>query len=245
LETLSHPLGEKLVLPGIFVKGEYYAMHRDTQPQQVPKQLKLTAKVFEHMKDTIGTMRAEQGGILGGNRKTGEVTFFFFDDTGSQSGVSYTPNISLLNTVIKKHWKPNGIEYMGSIHTHPPFITHLSPGDETYAKRILDAMVDLPYLLAPIALSIPDTGSFSLFPYAVERDGNGIRIIEQELVVGGEAVTFERGSTSIPEFIYEFFRSRAGRALLAAIGFTAVGIASLAGSAIYAARAVRSQRAEK
>jgi|GEM_PF-5093254 len=220
-------------------------MHRNTQPQKVPKQLKLTAKVFEHVKDTIGTMRAEQGGILGGDRKTGEVTFFFFDDTGSQSCVSYTPNISLLNTVIKKHWKPNGIDYMGSIHTHPPFINHLSPGDETYAQRILDAMVDLPYLLAPIALSIPDTGSFSLFPYAVERDGDGIRIIEQELVVGDKAVTFERHRTSIPEFIYEFFRSREGRGFLATIGFAAVGIASLAGAAIYAIQALRSKKKGK
>lgn len=204
----------------------------------VPKQLKMKPEVYTHIRDTIGNMKAEQGGILGGDRATGEVNFFFFDDTGEQSGVSYTPNIATLNTVIKKHWKPNGIEFMGSIHTHPPVINHLSAGDEVYAKRILDAMTGLPYLLAPIAISAQDAGSFSLYPYAVTRDGGGIRIVEQELVVGGEVVTFEQ--PKVPEFAYDFFRSRE---LLAALGLAAIGVTGLAGAGFITSRLHRNQRA--
>jgi hypothetical protein len=159
----------------------------DTQsPQLPPQQLRLTSRVYEHIRDTIGTKHAEQGGILGGNRETGEVTAYFFDDTGERSGVSYSPNNQLLNAVIKK-WADENIEYIGSVHTHPPYITSLSAGDEAYAKRIIRKL-DLRYLLTPIAMSIPDTGEFTIHPYAVVREDDGTRIIKQELVIDGKVM---------------------------------------------------------
>src|SRR6266566_1167518 len=91
-----------------------------TTPQQVPDTLHLTPAVLTQIKETIGSRKAETGGILGGNRTTGEVTHFCFDEVPQErSGVAYTPNIAALNSVIKGEWKPQGIEFLGSVHSHP------------------------------------------------------------------------------------------------------------------------------
>src|SRR6266700_5890888 len=74
---------------------------------QSPKQLRMTPQVFAAICGTIGTRRAETGGILGGNRQTGEVTHFFFDETPRHnSGGLYVPNNNVLNDVRKNQWKP-------------------------------------------------------------------------------------------------------------------------------------------
>ena len=51
---------------------------------QVPSQLRMTREVFDHISETIGKMKAEQGGILGGDRSTGEVTHYCFDEAASE-----------------------------------------------------------------------------------------------------------------------------------------------------------------
>src|SRR6266568_2246108 len=117
-----------------------------------PKQLHITREVFTQICRTIGSMHAEQGGILGGCRKDGkvEVTRFSFDESAnSRSGVAYTPNNAFLNKIIKQEWRPQGVDYVGSIHSHPAHCIRPSAGDETYAKRILEVL-ELPYLLVPI-----------------------------------------------------------------------------------------------
>lgn len=159
----------------------------------VPEKLHLTPEVFAQIKETIGSRKAETGGILGGNRTTSEVTHFCFDEVPHKhSSVAYTPNIALLNKVIKSEWKPQGIEYLGSVHSHPPNYRHPSFGDKIYARRILDVM-ELPYLLVPIVMTIADTGAFSLLPFAAVLDGDSVRVAQQDLIVSDEgAVVAER-----------------------------------------------------
>jgi len=125
---------------------------------------------------------------------------FFFDEVASgQSGIAYTPNNTTLNNVLKTEWRPQGIDYVGSIHSHPPYYRHPSSGDEVYAKRILEAL-DLSYLLVPIVTTIADTGTFQVHPYAAVRDGNNVEIIEQDLLIGSEPVAREiEFLLSIPE----------------------------------------------
>jgi proteasome lid subunit RPN8/RPN11 len=154
----------------------------------VPLQLHLAPHVLAAICETIGTRKAESGGILGGCRETGEVTDFFFDETPrKKTGVLYSPNTSLINEVKKTQWQPQGIDYLGSIHSHPPSFRRPSTGDEVYARRILEKL-EVPYLLVPIVTTLPDTGSFSLHPFAAVLDEGGVRIIEQELVVGGNLI---------------------------------------------------------
>jgi proteasome lid subunit RPN8/RPN11 len=170
--------------------------HNGNQPNTVPAQLKLTPAVFEHIRETIGMKKAETGGILGGCRETGEVTHFFFDEAASeQSGVAYTPNNTTLNNVLKTEWRPQGIDYVGSIHSHPPYYRRPSLGDEVYAKRILEAL-DLPYLLCPIVTTVPDTGSFTLFPFAAVNNGGNVHFVEQDLVVGEPVIICDIGKKS-------------------------------------------------
>lgn len=159
----------------------------------LPEKITLSPIVFEQIRQTIGTMPAEQGGILGGVRKPGnvEVTHFLFDEKAAdRSGVAYTPNNAFLNHVIKQEWKPQGVEYLGSIHSHPANCKRPSAGDEIYAKSILETL-ELPYLLVPIVTTLADTGKFQLHPYAAVCDGNKVEIIEQELFVGGRPVARE------------------------------------------------------
>lgn len=189
--------------------------------QQVPSQLHLTPAVFTQIKETIGSRKAETGGILGGNRKTGEVTHFCFDAVPQErSGVAYTPNNAILNKVIKSEWKPQGIEFLGSVHSHPPSYHHPSPGDETYARRILDAM-ELPYLLVPIVITIADTGAFSLLPFAAVRDGDSVRVVPQDLIVGEEGIV-------VAEHVFQRKRQDAIPwellALLSGVGLVTIGI---------------------
>lgn len=155
---------------------------------QSPKQLHMTPQVFAAICETIGTRHAETGGILGGNRQSGEVTRFFYDAAPRHnSGGLYIPNNNLLNDIRKNQWKPQGIDYLGSIHSHPLGYRRPSPGDEDYAARILEVL-EIPYLLVPIVLTLADTGSFSLYPFAAVLNEGKVRIIEQELMVGGNLI---------------------------------------------------------
>ncbi len=164
-----------------------------------PLFLQLAPTVLDQIRQTIGMLPAETGGILGGSRETGEVTHFVFDAASrEQTGVAYTPDNTFLKAIIKADWIPNGINYLGSIHSHQPYYPHPSPGDGLYARRILDAL-DLPYLLVPIVATIPDTGSFSLFPFIAVRDGAGVNFLEQELIISrGEYPFVKHGKHYLP-----------------------------------------------
>src|SRR2546421_1221179 len=190
-----------MLLPACMLKEEIMK-HTNQNSSVIPEKLTLSPFVFEQIRQTIGSMPAEQGGILGGERKPGrvEVTHFSFDEAASnRSGVAYTPNNAFLNRVIKQEWRPRGVEYVGSIHSHPAFCTRPSAGDEIYAKRILETL-ELPYLLVPIVTTIADTGKFQLHQYAAVCDGNNIEVIEQELFVGGKPVATEvHNPLRIPE----------------------------------------------
>ena len=154
----------------------------------VPKQVRMTPQVYAAICETIGTRHAETGGILGGNRESGEVTHFFFDESPNhKTSIMYEPNTARLNDVKRNQWKPQGIAYLGSIHSHPPAYLRPSLGDETSAKVILEVL-EIPYLLVPIVTTAADTGSFSLSTFAAVLDGGKVRIIEQELVVGGTLI---------------------------------------------------------
>ncbi len=158
----------------------------------VPVALNLSPSVFAQLQQTIGAHKAESGGMLGGNRTTGEVTAFHFDDTAlEQSAATYTPNHTLLTRVLKEEWKPNKIDLLGFIHSHPPSYNHPSPWDRQYAGTILESM-DLPYLLLPIIRTAVDAGAFALFPYVASRENDGVVIAKQALVVGGRPVVYEQ-----------------------------------------------------
>lgn len=151
-----------------------------------PNKMSLTPHVYRDIRETIGRLTAEHGGILGGKRNTGEVTHFHFDVTGDRNSSTYAPDINRLNLLLEKKWNPAGIDLIGFVHSHPPGFRRPSNGDEVYACRILGANTEMQYLFLPIIFSEADADKFELVPYLAVRDGNGVQIVELNLGLNTE-----------------------------------------------------------
>ena len=132
------------------------------------KTIRISKSVLKEIALTLGRKRPEQGGILGGKRRGREITHFFFDSEGARSDVTYSPDTKRLNAVTNETWRPDGIEFLGFIHTHPGASARPSGGDLDYARRILDALPKLEELLLFIATQ---GRRFEIHPWVVVRDG--------------------------------------------------------------------------
>jgi hypothetical protein len=215
--------------------------NRRTENQGVPGRFQITQTVLERIQVTIGRRKAEQGGMLGGVRATGAVTHFYFDETGKRSGAAYTPNNAHLTHVLKTQWKPKGIEFLGFVHSHPPTLQHPSGGDAVYAKRILEAM-ELPYLLTPIVTTIPDTGWFSLFPFAAVLNDTSVDFVEQDLIVEGVRIRpVKKGEQGKPMFD----KNMTDADMLVALGLAGVGLTGLVAATIATAQMLDAMRREQ
>ena len=198
--------------------------------------LYLARGVYDEIARTVGRMRAEQGGALGWREDERVVRYFQFDDTAARTGATYSPDYATLNAMFQQDWNPRGIRLAGFVHSHPPGLTRPSSGDLAYAKRILDAIPDLPYLVLPIAQTVPDTGEFGLVPFVVVRDGDAVVARQVELNVldglvtmpgevspSGRTETFDRVSDA-----YELARMARSRVVAAGLGGAAGFIEDLA-----------------
>jgi hypothetical protein len=139
--------------------------------------LKISWETLRQISDTIGTKHAETGGAFGGLESDRIATTYVFDETSRNSAVTYTPDHVSLKQVFKTEWKPQGIRLLGFVHSHPGTMCMPSAGDEAYARRILEAIPDMPVLWLPIINTVPDTGEFLLTPWAVVRDGDRVRVL--------------------------------------------------------------------
>lgn len=133
--------------------------------------------VLEKVIKTIGRLRAESGGALGGNGDGTEVSHYHFDESSRSSAVTYSPDYKLLNSLFKREWNPKGIRLRGFIHSHPGRMGRPSYGDEVYAERILKSIEDLECLWLPIINTVPDTGQFSLTPWAAYPAERGVSLV--------------------------------------------------------------------
>lgn len=151
-----------------------FPQHIKKRPNVYPTKEKKTffiaAKVMKEIEQTIGLHRSERGGMLGGCRKTGHVTHYFFDRTASCSGVTYSPDTDTVNQQLQV-WNAEDIDLMGFVHSHPGNFGRPSGGDLVYAKRIIAVCESMDVFYMPIVNTKPETGKFSLFSYYVGRDG--------------------------------------------------------------------------
>lgn len=151
--------------------------------------LYLAREVYDEIARTVGSMRAEQGGALGWREDERVVRYFQFDETAARTGATYSPDYMTLNAMFKQDWNPRGIRLAGFVHSHPSGFMRPSVGDLAYAERILAVIPDLPYLVLPIARTVPDTGEFELVPFLVVRDGDAVAARRVELNVLDGLVT--------------------------------------------------------
>lgn len=136
----------------------------------------LTRAVYDEIAATVGSMKAEQGGALGWLEDDRVVRFFRFDGTAKTTGATYSPDDTSLNVMFREVWNPRGIRLAGFVHSHPRGYARPSEGDLAYARRILAAIPDLPFLVLPIAQTVPDTGTFRLVPFLAVRDGGTVTV---------------------------------------------------------------------
>lgn len=151
--------------------------------KEEPPVLILHWPILVEVINSIGRLRAESGGPIGSHQEHVGASHFHFDESSRRSAVTYSPDYKLLNRLFKTDWNPKGIRLCGFIHSHPGRMNRPSCGDEVYAERILKAIEDLECLWLPIVNTIPDTGQFSLVPWAVYRAHNGVTVVRGRLQV--------------------------------------------------------------
>lgn len=144
--------------------------------------IRFSKSAYAKIQETLGTLKPEQGGILGISNEEDIVDFFVHDKKADVGTYEYSPNVSYIDEVINNEWAPNGIEFVGFIHSHPYGSSRLSSADIQYAKRIMKAF-GLSYLFMPLANSNQDA-SFQIHGYYVQKKGTvipcEIEVVDEE-----------------------------------------------------------------
>ena len=79
------------------------------------------------MESPVGSSRPEQGGALFSSDGGVTVDKFIFDEKGSRSGTTYSPNVKFINEQIR-YWSGRGYYFIGFVHSHPQGFTAISTG---------------------------------------------------------------------------------------------------------------------
>ena len=137
--------------------------HSLKQPAMIT--IKMVHQVINDIINSIGSQPPESGGILLGPVGTNEVTEFYFDQSGTCSGATYSPDHVSLMRKMKEEWLPAGIDFKGFAHSHPGRLDWLTGGDLSYINRLLDKNVDMGMFIAPIVIPC----EFRLRPIVVLR----------------------------------------------------------------------------
>ncbi|MDR1213857.1 MAG: ThiF family adenylyltransferase [Propionibacteriaceae bacterium] len=169
----------------------------------------ITHEAYDLIARTIGRRPAETGAVLGGCRAQGLVTHVHLDHSADVSGVTYSPDIDVVNRLLREEWDPAGVDFMGFVHSHPGGFARPSQGDQIYAERILRALPQLDRLALPIVQTIPDTGIFRMKGHMAVRtgqsetpgwlsrgrlpeNGRSVRVLEAPLVILDPDQLYER-----------------------------------------------------
>ena len=131
--------------------------------------------VFQSIRDTIGTLPPESGGMLGGSFDTGLVSVFHFDELGKTTSSTCSPDTKSLNEILEA-WNQRGLRLMAFPHSHPHGCPNPSEGDKVYAAKILAANESIPFLLIPIVLPATDGHEFKLNLFVAQRAEAGVAV---------------------------------------------------------------------
>lgn len=157
--------------------------------------LHLTPGVLHGIIASIGKLKAESGGVLGGVEGAEAVTSFYFDESSRRTGVTYSPDCGTVNRLFKDIWNPAGVRLRGFVHSHPGRMDQPSRGDEEYASRILAHIEELDRLWLPIVGTFPDREKFVMTPWAACRMADG----RLEIVRGRIRLVTAQGDAPLTE----------------------------------------------
>jgi proteasome lid subunit RPN8/RPN11 len=244
--TPTRPLTVRETLYRISTSGRARRRHTDDPTEHVvpdgyrrlepgdlsgPEPLYVTDTVLRRIGATVGAMRAEHGGMLGGRRIRGTITDYHFDAVALRTSATYTPTTSMLNALLRDEWNPSGIDLLGFVHSHPRGMWRPSAGDRVYAEQILAAIPGMDRLLLPIAESRPDTRRFVLHPFVARRARRGVSIERAPLVVlpGHSAIsTLSDAAFDRVQNAYDLAATARTRLVVVGVGGAAAFVESMA-----------------
>ena len=212
------------------------------QPGSGGGDLWMTRACMESLASTIGALRSEEGGPLGGDRRTGVVTHFMHDTTAVRDAATYSPDVEFINRVFAEEWNPANVNMLGYVHSHPNGIPIPSGGDLHYARRILTHTVELDRLLIPIVQSVADRGRFGISGHAALRASGETPMAPRPKRLAGRPDLLESsimilpdgGAPSRPLEQHPAFERVVDAYDLAALASTRVVIVGVGGSASFA-----------
>jgi len=138
--------------------------------------LKMTQSVSEKIRQTLGTLKAETGGLGFGLKEDMIVRKFFFDPRLGTDG-TYTLNSVFFNPIIKKLYEEEGLEPLMIAHSHPPGFLRPSLPDIEIGKKYLHRFeVDILYF--PLIFSRADNPDYFLLPYAFSTVNQGTTFVK-------------------------------------------------------------------
>lgn len=129
----------------------------------------ITTSAYNKFVSTVGSTKAESGGIFFGSLDDYVITDFVFDQYAKTTGSTYTLNTDFLNPILTKHKQ----ELIGVGHAHPKGCGQLSSQDITYFKKLFNYF-DVEKLFVPICFSGKDT-SFEFIPYIIYKNGDVVK----------------------------------------------------------------------
>lgn len=109
--------------------------------------MEISEKVFKEILKNTGNGKFETGGILG-SEDLKHITHFCYDEYGSSTEASYTPNVEYLNSILEE-WSEKHIFFVGIVHSHSDNPVP-SCADIAYAKEILASLPHLDEFYIPI-----------------------------------------------------------------------------------------------
>lgn len=152
-----------------------------------------TPDVLRHIHQTIGMRQPETGGFLGSTDGL-HIDHYYFDETATTSGTTYSPDVEAVNQVLR-HWRDHGVTPVGSIHSHPVGCIHPSTGDVVYAKQIINAWDTDGIVVVIAAKGLRNDAGMRLHPYRIEADGSVHRLPTRDY---GTAERFQRVGNLYP-----------------------------------------------
>ena len=132
--------------------------------------LRISWDVYHRIRQTLGTLPPECGGVLGAG-PDGVVTEFLFDRTGRSTPEGYAPDVGAINRVLEEDWMPRGILMVGIVHSHAHGIDTPSCMDVNYGMHILQALDTVDRFYLPIVTGSGESMRMSC--YTVEQEPGG------------------------------------------------------------------------
>ena len=137
----------------------------------INKPLKMLQSVSESIRETIGSTRAESGGLGFGSKQDMIVRKFVFDPRQGTSA-TYTMNSRFFNPIMQKLWDEEGLEPIMIAHSHPIYFQQPSGPDIEIGKKYLHRF-ELDILYFPIVMSRADQEDYQILPYAFSTLNQG------------------------------------------------------------------------